>query len=161
MTAGGSSIPEVQRLLAVLAAGKRCAELGTAFGEGAAAIASTAASLVTTELDPERASVARERLVGFANVELLEGDWRETLPPRAPFELVFLDAGGWKDDPFAKGQLALDLLEPGGLLVKDDMTPGFPGPDPVREWLFGHSDLIAVELLTTPKTAAIVAAKRA
>jgi predicted O-methyltransferase YrrM len=144
----------------VLAAGKRCAELGTAFGEGAAAIASTAASLVTTELDPERARVARERLAGLPNVEFLEGDWRETLPPRGPYELVFLDAGGWRDDPYGKGQPALDLLEPGGLLVKDDMTPGFPGPDPVREWLFGHPDLVAVELLTTPSSAAILAAKR-
>jgi predicted O-methyltransferase YrrM len=150
----------VQRLLAVLAAGKRCAELGTAFGDGAAAIGSTAASLVTTELDPERARIARERLAELPNVELLEGDWRETLPPRGPYELVFLDAGGWKDDPYRKGRLALDLLEPGGLLVKDDMTPGFPGPDPVRDWLFGHPDLIAVELLTTPSTAAILAAKR-
>src|SRR5205085_12101399 len=49
VTGGGSSLPEVQRLLAVLAAGRRCAEVGTAFGEGALAIASTAASLVTVE----------------------------------------------------------------------------------------------------------------
>jgi predicted O-methyltransferase YrrM len=149
----------VQRLLAVLAAGKRCAELGTAFGEGAAAIASTARSLVTSELDPDRARIARERLAGLPNVELLEGDWRETLPPRAPFELVFLDAGGWKDDPFGKGQLALDLLGPGGLLVKDDMTPGHAGPDPVRDWLFGHPGLLATEILTTPSTAVILAVR--
>jgi predicted O-methyltransferase YrrM len=58
MTAGGWSLPEVQRLLAVLAAGRRCAEVGSAFGEGAAAIASTAASLATVELDPQRASLA-------------------------------------------------------------------------------------------------------
>jgi predicted O-methyltransferase YrrM len=42
MTAGGSSIPEVQRLLRVLATGRRVAEAGTAFGEGAAAMADTA-----------------------------------------------------------------------------------------------------------------------
>jgi predicted O-methyltransferase YrrM len=144
----------------VLAAGRRCAELGTAFGEGAEAIASTAASLVTTELDPDRARVARERLATLPNVEFLEGDWRETLPPRGPFGLVFLDAGGWRDDPPGRGQLAIDLLEPGGLLVKDDMTLGFPEPDPVREWLFGHPDLVAAEILTTRETAAIVAAKR-
>jgi predicted O-methyltransferase YrrM len=160
VTGGGSSIPEVQRLLAVLAAGKRCAELGTAFGEGAAAIASTALSLVTTELDPERARIARERLAGLANVEFFEGDWRETLPPRGPFELVFLDAGGWKDDPERKGQAAIDLLEGGGLLVKDDLTPGLRGPDPVRDWLFGHPDLVATEILTTPQTAAILATRR-
>jgi predicted O-methyltransferase YrrM len=149
----------VQRLLAVLSAGKRCAELGTAFGEGAAAIASTARSLVTSELDPERARIARERPAGLPNVELLEGDWRETLPPRAPFELVFLDAGGWKDDPFGKGQLAFDLLGAGGLLVKDDLTPGRVGPDPVRDWLFGHPRLVATEILTTPSTAAVLAVR--
>jgi predicted O-methyltransferase YrrM len=150
----------VQRLLAVLGAGRRCAELGTAFGEGAEAIASTAASLVTTELDPERARIARERLAGLPNVEFLEGDWGYVLPSRGPFELVFLDAGDWKEDLAGRGQLALDLLAPGGLLVKDDMTPDFQGPDPVREWLFSHPDLVATEILTTSATAAIVAAKR-
>ena len=158
MTGAGSSIPEVQRLLAVLAAGKRCAELGSAYGEGAAAIASTAASLVTVERDPDRIALARERLAGVDNVELLEGDWRDLLPQRGPFELVFLDSGDWKEEPAR--QQALDLVEPGGLLLKDDMTPGLPGPDPVREWFFGHPDLLATEILTTPETAAIVAAKR-
>jgi predicted O-methyltransferase YrrM len=160
VTGGGSSIPEVQGLLAVLAARRRCAEAGTAFGEGAAAIASTAASLVTVELDPERAAVARERLSDFENVELVVGDWREELPPRGPFELVFLDGGGWKHDPFTLGPLGIDLLAPGGLLVADDMTPGRPGPDPVRDFLFGHPELVAVEILTTPATAALVAARR-
>ena len=133
--------------------------MGTAFGEGAAAIASTAASLVTVERDPDRVAVARERLTGLDNVELLEGDWRELLPRRGPFELLFLDSGDWKEEPYR--QLALDLVEPGGLLVKDDLTPGFPGPDPVREWFFGHPDLTATEILTTPDTAAIIAARRA
>ena len=98
MTAGGSSTPEVQRLLAVLAAGRRAAELGTAFGDGALAIASTATSLVTVEIDEERAARARERLSGFANVELHVGDWREVLPARGPFDLVFLDSGDARSD---------------------------------------------------------------
>jgi predicted O-methyltransferase YrrM len=142
----------------VLAAGKRCAEMGTAYGEGAAAIASTAASLVTVERDPDRIAGARERLAGLENVELLEGDWRDLLPRRGPFELLFLDSGDWKDEPYR--QQALDLVAPGGLLIKDDMTPGFPGPDSLREWFFGHPDLIAAEILTTPESAAIVATKR-
>jgi predicted O-methyltransferase YrrM len=158
VTGGGSSIPEVQRLLAVLAAGSRCAEMGTAYGEGAAAIAATAASLVTVERDPQRAGIARERLAGFGNVELVEGDWRDVLPRRGPFELLFLDSGDWKQEPDRRK--ALDLVAAGGLLLKDDLTPGFPGPDPVREWFFGHPDLIAAEILTTSQTAAIVAAKR-
>jgi predicted O-methyltransferase YrrM len=156
LTGGGSSLPEVQRLLAVLAAGRRCAETGTAFGEGAAAIASTAASLVTVESDAERAEDAAERLRNLANVELVVGDWRDELPSRAPFEFIFFDAGRAEES-----QAAIDLLAPGGLFVKDDLTPNRPGPDPVREFLLNHPQLVAVELLTTASTAAIVAAKRA
>jgi hypothetical protein len=95
VTGGGSSLPEVQRLLAVLAAGKRCAEAGTAFGEGAAAMAATARSVVTVERDEERAAVAAERLAGLDNVELLVGDWLDELSSRAPFELLVFDAAGW------------------------------------------------------------------
>ena len=61
----------MQALLRVLAAGRDVAELGTAFGEGAAALAETARSVVTVELDPERAALARDRLAGFDNVEAL------------------------------------------------------------------------------------------
>ena len=155
MTGGGSSLPEVQKLLAVLAAGRRCAETGTAFGEGAVAIASTAASLVTVERDPERAAVAAGRLRGLANVELIVADWREALPGRAPFEFLFFDAGRLDESPDV-----IELLAPGGLLLKDDLTPDWPGPDSVRELLFGHPELVAVEVLTTPRTAAVVAARR-
>jgi predicted O-methyltransferase YrrM len=156
LTAGGSSLPEVRRLLSVLAAGRRCAETGTAFGEGAAAIASTAASLVTVEADPERAEVARRRLDAFGNATLVVGDWREVLPSHAPFDFLFFDAGHIHESPHV-----VDLLAPGGLLAKDDLTPNRPGPDAVRAFLFDHPELIAVEILTTPPTAAIVASKRA
>ena len=144
----------MQRLLAVLAAGKRAAEIGTAFGEGAAAIASTAASLVTIEVDEERAALARARLCAHDNVELLTGDWRELLPPRAPFDLVFVDGGDAKTDPSV-----FDLLAPGAIAVKDDLTPGRPGPDQVRELWLSHPALAAVEILTTAETAAIIAAR--
>ena len=42
----------------------------------------------------------------------------------------------------------------------DDMTPDWPGPDPVREFWFGREGVLAIEILTTPETAAILAAKR-
>jgi hypothetical protein len=83
------------------------------------------------------------------------GDWREHLPPRAPFEFLFFDAGRFDEAPEV-----VDLLVPGGFLVKDDLTPGRrPGPDPVRELLFGHPELVAVEILTTRATAAVLAVK--
>jgi predicted O-methyltransferase YrrM len=153
VTAGGSSIREVQALLRVLATGRDVAELGTAFGEGAAALAETARSVVTVELDPERAVVARERLAGIPNVELRAGDWRDELRGRGPFGLVFYDAG-----PAYDVDAALELLAPGGLLVKDDLTPGREGPDLWRE-LLHDPRVVAVEILTTPSAAAIVAAK--
>ena len=156
MTAGGSSLPEVRLLLSVLAAGRKCAETGTAFGEGAAAIASTAASLVTVEADAERAEVARTRLAGLATVELFVGDWRVVLPSHAPFDFLFFDAGHIDESPGV-----VELLAPGALLVKDDLTPNRPGPDPVRSFLLGHRELVAVEILTSPTTAAIVASKLA
>ena len=93
MTDGGSSLPAVQALLRVFAVGRDVAELGTAFGEGAAALAETARSVVTVESDPARAAVARERLTGLRNVEALEGDAYELLRGRGPFGLVFADAG--------------------------------------------------------------------
>ena len=158
MTGGGSSIPEVQALLATLAVGKRCAETGTAFGEGAAAIAETARSLVTVEADEGRAEVARARLRGFPNVELVVGDWHVELPARAPFDLLFLDGGGFKQAPAREGPEALALLAPAGMLVIDDLTPGRRAHDAAREFLLRHPSLAAVEILTTPGTAAIIAA---
>ena len=145
----------MQALLRVLAAGRDVAELGAAFGEGAAALAETARSVVTVESDPERAARARERLAGLANVELVEGDCYEALRGRGPFGLVFVDAGR----PF-DWEAILALVGPGGLLVKDDLTPGRPVEcDDVREFLLRDPRLAAVEILTTPKTAAIVAVR--
>jgi predicted O-methyltransferase YrrM len=155
VTAGGSSLPEVHALLRVLAAGREVAELGTAYGDGAAAMAETAQSVVTVEVDPERAAVARERLAELANVEALEGDAYELLRGRGPFGLVFADGGGYDWEQIVA------LVAPGGFLVKDDLTPGRPvDGDPVREFLLRDERLHAVELLTTPQTAAIVAVRR-
>jgi predicted O-methyltransferase YrrM len=156
VTDGGSSLPAVQALLRTLAAGRDVAELGTAFGEGAAAMAETALTVVTVERDPERAAAARERLAPFPNVELLEGDCYELLRGRGPFGLAFVDAGR----PF-DWEAILALVAPGGLLVKDDLTPGrqVEGDD-VREFLLRDPRVAAVEILTTPQTAAIVAVRR-
>ena len=149
----------MKRLLAALAAtkpGGRVAEAGASLGDGAAAIAEAlpaGASFVTCEVDPERAAAARERLAGLP-VELVEAPWQEALPPRGPFDLLFFDAGGI-------GPEVVDLLAPGGILVKDDMTPGRPvDGDPVRELLLRDPRLVSVELLTTPESAAILAVRR-
>lgn len=155
MTDGATAIPEVQALLRVLAAGRDVAELGAAFGETAALLAETARSVVTVERDPERAAVARRRLAGLANVELLEGDSYEQLHGRGPFGLVFADGGRPYD-----WEAILALVEPGGLILKDDLTPGRPiEGDDVREFLLRDPRLAGAEILATPGTAVVVASR--
>jgi predicted O-methyltransferase YrrM len=155
LTGGGSSTLAVQALLRALAAGREVAEIGTAFGEGAIAMAATALSVVTVERDPARAAFARERLAALQNVEALEGDAYELLQGRGPFGLVFADGGRYD------WERILELLEPGGILVKDDLTPSRTvGGDPVREFLLRDPRLAAAEILTTPETAAIIAVRR-
>ena len=119
-------------------------------------MASTAASVVTVERDPERAAIADKRLRGLRNVQLFVGDWRDVLPPLGPFELVFFDGGRFEEAPDA-----VDLVAPAGLIVKDDLSPRGPATeDPVRKLLFDHPDLVAAEILTTSSAAAIVAVRR-
>jgi predicted O-methyltransferase YrrM len=155
VTGGGTSIPEVQALLRALATGRDVLELGTAFGEGAAAMAETARSVVTIEIDDERAARAAERLAGFANVEALVGDWRDVLGGRGPFGLVFADGGVYEWEKI------LPVVAPGGLIVKDDLTPGRAiDGDPVREFLLRDPSVCGVEILVTPEMAAIIAVKR-
>ena len=159
MTGGAYSIPEVQRLVATLVASKpggRIAELGTSYGDGARAIAAAlppGATFVTAEIDPERAAQAREALAGTP-AEVLEGDWQDLLPERGPFDLVFAD-GGVAYDKVA------ELLAQGGILIKDDLTPGRPvEADPTREALLLDPRLEAVEVLVTGEMACIVAVRK-
>jgi len=162
MTAGGSSIPEVQRLVAALVASKasgKIAEIGTAFGEGAKAIIAALprdATFVSVERDTERYTHASDVLAG-TRAELLNARWEEVLPQRGPFDLIFFD-GGSRGETL---RLAIDLLAPGGILVKDDLTPGIATDgDEVREILLRDHRLISVEIFTTPTTAAIIATRR-
>jgi predicted O-methyltransferase YrrM len=159
VTDGATAIPEVQALLRALAAGRDVAEMGGAYGETAAILAETARSVVTVELDPERAAIARERLAGLANVELIEGDSFAGLRDRGPFGLVFVD-GGLRPVSDEKWEAIMALVEPGGILVKDDMTPGRPiEGDEVREFLLCEPRLASAEILATHESAVIVAVK--
>jgi predicted O-methyltransferase YrrM len=156
VTGGATAIPQVQALVRALAAGREVAEMGAGFGETAALLAETARAVVTVERDPERVAVARERLAGLANVELLEGDAYEQLRDRGPFGLVFADGGRPYD-----WEAILALTEPGGVIVKDDLTPGRPVEgDEVREFLLRDPRLAAAEVLATPDLAVIVAVRR-
>jgi predicted O-methyltransferase YrrM len=165
MTNGGSSIFEVRQLLAALVAAKpggRIAEIGTAFGDGALAItaALTAdASFVTVEPDPERFADAQTALAG-TGAELINARWQDVLSSRGPFDLVFLDGGDGEE--IVEGVPAvIELLAPGGILVKDDLTPGITvEDDPLRRALLQEPRLQAAEIVVSEAMAVIIATRR-
>ena len=123
---GSASLPGTGRFLAMLAAGcvgGRIAELGTGAGIGAAWMASAMpadCTLVTAELDPDRAAAAARVLAGDARVTVLAGDAASLIADRGPYDLVFADSGVRDADAFAA---LAGLLKPGGRIVMDDVTP--------------------------------------
>jgi predicted O-methyltransferase YrrM len=169
-----SSITEIGRLLAVLVAARprgKFAELGTGCGVGSAWVVDALgpeASLVTVELDDDRAAAASRLFSDYPNVRVVHGDWHELLPPEGPFDVLFFDSGHAKrGDVPAEGAQALSLVAPGGVVVIDDLTPQslWPDewrgqPDPPRDFWLNHPELVAAEILTTPVSAAILAVKR-
>ncbi len=154
-----SCSPETGRLLQVLAGQRgrvRVAEIGSGCGVGSAWLLAGLAPEVpflTVESDDARAAAVAELLAGDANARVLHGEWASALPPEAPFDLLFADGGG---QATKTDESLLGLLAPGGTLVLDDLTPGRPGPDPVRELWLGHPRLAAVELQVSSREAVIV-----
>jgi predicted O-methyltransferase YrrM len=150
---------EAGLLLRVLAGQRgrtRVAEIGTGCGVGSAWILAALppeTPFFTVELDEARAAAAAELLVEDAHARVLQGDWAEKLPAEAPFDLLFADGGGqaMKTNPGL-----LDLLAPGGTLVLDNLTPGRPGSDPVRELWLDHARLAAIEVQLSARESAIV-----
>jgi predicted O-methyltransferase YrrM len=144
----------------------RAGELGTGYGVGAAWIASglrPGGSLVTVEIDPERAAIAREAVAGHSEIEVITGDWA-CAKQHGPFDILFSD-GGPKRKP-GDPELLAPLLRPGGILLLDDYTPEgawtteqralFADDVSRRIWL-QNPRWIACELQTAPDMAVIVA----
>jgi predicted O-methyltransferase YrrM len=159
-----SSIPEVGALLHVLAAQRgrtRVGEIGAGCGVASAWVVSALrpeVPFVTVERDGERAAAVAVLFRDDPRVRVVAGDWHAVMPAEAPFDLLFYDGGG-KQHPEVDGEDVVGLLAPGGTVVLDDLTPGRPGPDPVRRFWLGHPELAATEVLTTQTTAAIVAVR--
>ncbi|MGW2960796.1 O-methyltransferase [Streptomyces sp. NPDC001220] len=163
-----SCIREVGRLLALAAAAKPhgvLAESGTGSGVGTAWLHSglgAGARLVTVEREEDLARRAAGVFADDERVSVLTGDWR-LLEQHAPFDVFFCDGGGKRDDP----EGVIELLAPGGLLVLDDFTPSPHWPprfggevDELQLFFLTHPSLEATEVLTTPFSSAVVAARR-
>ncbi len=115
------------------------------------------ATFVTVEVDSDRYERAVAELAD-TRAEVVHGRWQDVLPPRGPFDLIFQDGGIQSDGAM---ELSISLLAPGGVLVKDDLSPGRPiDGDPIRDVLLRDPRLNSIEILTTAQTAAIIAVRR-
>src|SRR5712692_8523363 len=130
---------EVGALLRVLATAvdaSRILEIGTAIGYSGIWLAGALPAggmLVTMEMDPERARIARGNFAraGLADrVNVIVGDAQRMLAKVAgPFDLIFQDGDKRLYTPLLDRLVA--LLRPGGLLITDnvlwdgEVVPGF------------------------------------
>ena len=164
--------PAQGRFLEVLARAiqaRRILEIGTLAGYSAIWLARALppdGRLVTLEIDPERARIARENVARAglaARVEVVVGPALESLAAiraagTAPFDLVFIDAD--KQHCRAYVEEAVTLARPGALVVVDnvvregrviDPATGDAGVDGVRammDFIAGHLRLRAAGLQT-------------
>ncbi|HYH35167.1 MAG TPA: class I SAM-dependent methyltransferase [Nocardioides sp.] len=159
---------ETGRLLATLAATRTgtMAEFGTGTGVGTAWLRSGVrgeARILTAELDPRLAEAAADIFIADPQVEVRAADWA-TLLDQGPFSLLYLDSG----DPSAvRVEAVADLVEPGGLVVLDDLTPCEQWPpvahgrvDTLREEWLTDERFTAVEVLVASDAATLVATRR-
>lgn len=123
------------RLLAEAIGAKSVVEIGTSNGISAiwlaTALQKTGGKLITHEIDPDTAALARENFAtaGVADVvTVVVGDAHETVAKlTGPIDLVFIDADkeGYAD--YLKK--TLPLVRPGGLILGHNMNPRMASPE--------------------------------
>jgi predicted O-methyltransferase YrrM len=139
---GGSLL----RVLTLAVGATRILEIGTAIGYSGIWLAGALppdGMLLTIEIKPDRAKVARENfaLAGLADrVNVIVGDAARVLAKVAgPFDVIFQDGHKLQYGPLL--DRLVELLRPGGLLISDnvlrngEVIPGFvarPEKDPAE-----------------------------
>ena len=139
---GNMNVPEADgrllRLLAETAGAKLVVEVGTSTGYSGiwfcTALRKTGGKLVTFEIDPGRAKVARENFkrAGVESlITLIEGDaHQEVTKLKDPIDIVFLDAD--KEGYVDYLEKLLPLVRPGGLVVAHNMNTRQADPNFVK-----------------------------
>lgn len=97
-------------------------EVGSGSGYAAAVISRIAAKVIGVERQHALVGLARERLerLGYANVEIVEGDGTKGWPDKAPYDAILAAASGSHVPAPLVGQLA-----PNGRLVMPVGEPGW------------------------------------
>jgi protein-L-isoaspartate(D-aspartate) O-methyltransferase len=95
--------------------GRKVLEIGTGCGYQAAVLAATGARVWTIETVPELAEQAAQRLaeLGYADVQVRQGDGSKGWPEEAPFDGILVTAAASRRPPVA----LIEQLAPGGRLV--------------------------------------------
>lgn len=133
--------PQHGRLLTLyarLAGARRVLEIGTLAGYSTICLArgvGPEGSVVTCEYEPRHAEVARQNLerAGVADrVQVIVGPALDTLGTlQGPFDLFFIDAD--KENNPAYVEAAVDLAEPGALIIVDNIARGGRVLDPAPD----------------------------
>ena len=167
-----AGLPEIQLspgqgklvyLLARLIGAKRILEVGTLGGYSTVWLGRAlpeGGELISVELDPKHAAVARETLADAgleASCQVVEGKGLDVMSTLTPdFDMVFLDAN--KDGYPAYLKQAIRLVRPGGLIVADNVVregavldpskvdPNAIGAAAFNQALAGHPQLEAIVL---------------
>ena len=161
---GYACLPDTGRFLAMLAAGcSRIGEMGTGTGIGTAWMASAMpaeCTLVTAEIDEQRAAAAREVFADDPRVTVVTGDSLGTIALGGPYDLLFSDC-------HVDRETLVDLLTIGGRIVMDDVTPlglladdsPFLANDPKRDF-YADPRLVSTEVVLPDLRNALLAGTR-
>jgi caffeoyl-CoA O-methyltransferase len=124
--AGGLVEVKLLESFVVATGARRVLEIGTFAGVTALSLAALLpedGELVTLELDPVNAAIARRHFAASshgARIRLIEGDARESLAAiDGPFDLVWIDA--WKHDYPEYYEAVLPKLADHGVIVADNV----------------------------------------
>lgn len=98
----------------------RVLEIGTGSGYQAAVLSELVAEVYTVERVPELAAGAKERLSGYDNVHVYEGDGSKGLPQEEPFDTILVTAAA----PRVPERL-MEQLEDGGRMIVPVEGGGF------------------------------------
>jgi predicted O-methyltransferase YrrM len=142
-------------LLAAATGARRILEIGTLGGYSAIWFARALppdGRLITLELDPEHAAIARANLAAAgleARIEVRVGPALASLEALAaqqpaPFDLVFIDADKENNPGYLR--YALELTKPGSLIVLDNAIRGgaVADPDPADRAVAGTREALAM-----------------